>query len=120
MTPASVLLVALGGAVGALLRFGLSRLGSERTRPWITVGVNIAGSLIAGLAASAIDDPGIRLAVLTGFCGGFTTFSTASTDAAKALRRRERVRAVALVAVTALVSVAFAWLGITAGQVLWS
>ena len=119
MTPASVLLVALGGAVGALLRCGVSRLGSERVRPWLIVAVNIVGSFVAGLASAVIDDPGIRLALLTGFCGGFTTFSTSSADAAKALRSGERVRAVALVAVTALVSVGSAWLGITAGQLLW-
>lgn len=118
MTDPSVLFVALGGAIGALLRFGLSQLGSDSARPWIIAGVNIVGSFIAGTCSVLIADETLRLALLTGFCGGFTTFSTASTDTAKSLRSGDRTRVIALLVVNAVITVAFAWLGVSISSAL--
>ena len=118
MSAASVALIALGGAVGALLRFAISRLG-EATRPWLIVLINVVGSFVAGVVAATIADETCRLALLTGFCGGFTTFSTASIDAATALRSRKRMRALLLVAAGVVVPVSAAALGLLAGRAMW-
>ena len=118
MSAASVALIALGGAVGALLRFAITRLG-DAARPWLIVLINVAGSFAAGVVAAAIADESWRLALLTGFCGGFTTFSTASADAATALRRRKRMRALWLTLAGVVVPVSAAALGLFAGQSMW-
>ena len=75
----TALLVALGAAVGAPLRFVVAtRLDGEV--PWGTFVVNVAGSFLLGLlsAASLSSD---ELALLgVGFCGGFTTYSAFSVQ----------------------------------------
>ena len=70
----TLLLVALGAAVGAPLRFVIaSRLDGDF--PWGTFSVNVAGSFLLGLfSALALTDHAAAL-LGTGFCGGFTTYS---------------------------------------------
>jgi CrcB protein len=68
------LLVALGAAAGAALRFWLGHHLDRRTH-WGTLLVNIAGSFVLGLVVGA-HPSGDALALLgTGFCGGLTTYS---------------------------------------------
>ena len=70
----SALLVALGAAVGAPLRFLLGRR-LDRQVHWGTLAANLAGSFVLGLLFGAAVD-GHWLALLgTGFCGGLTTYS---------------------------------------------
>lgn len=83
----SWLLVALGGAAGALARFGVGQAVAPRPPgafPWATFGINVAGSLILGvvMALTHGSDGGWRLRALLviGFCGGFTTFSSFSYE----------------------------------------
>ena len=79
----NVLLVMTGGAIGAGLRYGVYLLAAHRLPaafPWGTLIVNLAGGLAAGLVLGAILVRGgegemLRLLVLTGILGGFTTFS---------------------------------------------
>lgn len=72
MTP---LLVALGAAVGAPLRFLIASRLDREGLPAGTFVVNVSGSFLLGLLAAAATD-GHWLALLgTGFCGGFTTYS---------------------------------------------
>lgn len=81
MTPLLVLAVAVGGALGAVLRHLASVGLAGRGRiPWGVLVVNVGGSFIAGLALGLPLDPTVKLIVLTGFCGGLTTFSTLSVD----------------------------------------
>lgn len=72
----TALLVALGGAVGAALRFTIaSRYDEPRGWPSGTLVVNVTGSALLG-ALSAMALSGHAVALLgTGFCGGFTTYS---------------------------------------------
>lgn len=75
----TALLVALGAAVGAPLRFVVATRLDGRL-PWGTLAVNVAGSFLLGLlsAASLSSD---ELALLgVGFCGGFTTYSAFSVQ----------------------------------------
>ena len=79
----TVLLVLLGGAVGAPLRYLTDLFVQSRhdsVFPWGTFSVNIVGSLILGIVAGAVSTgaaPGWALTLVgTGFCGALTTFST--------------------------------------------
>ena len=82
LTPLVVVGVLVAGAVGAVLRFALSR--ALPVRPGHLPGgiliVNVVGSAVAGaligLAERAALDGDLRLVLVTGFCGGLTTFST--------------------------------------------
>ena len=74
----NILLVALGGALGSVCRYLISKL-SLGTFPWGTLTVNILGSLLIGLLTGLMlrgsVSPEMKLLLVTGFCGGFTTFS---------------------------------------------
>ena len=74
----TTLLVAVGGVLGVLARFGLSRLTLHHEHLiWTTVGINVTGSFLLGLlAAESWFSPDVREGLDVGFLGGFTTFST--------------------------------------------
>ena len=79
----TVVLVLVGGAVGAPLRYLTDLLVQARhdsILPWGTLTVNVVGSFVLGLVAAAVavgGAPGWLMTLLgTGFCGALTTFST--------------------------------------------
>jgi fluoride exporter len=80
VTGSSVLLVALGAAAGAPLRFIVDRWAREHTRAGTILGtlvVNVAGSFALGVVAGVPEAPGWLLPLVgVGFCGALTTFST--------------------------------------------
>lgn len=90
----SVLLVFLGGGLGALARYGLAvALAGLPGFPWAAFVANVAGSFAMGLvvafaARGFIALPELRLFLTTGFLGGFTTFSAFSHDAAMLMQER--------------------------------
>ena len=77
------LLLLLGGGLGAMLRFALALWIDERVGvhfPWGTLAVNVAGCFGIGVVATLADEhtpvsPALRLFLVTGLLGGFTTFS---------------------------------------------
>ncbi len=77
----NVLLIAILGAAGVLTRYGADTFLAARFQnfPLATLLVNILGCLIAGIIAVAgnksLLSPPVHVAMLVGFCGGFTTFS---------------------------------------------
>lgn len=81
----------LAGALGAVLRYLVARAAPRASWPWPVLVVNVAGSLVAGLAAHS----DLRLLVVSGFAGGLTTFSTLGVETIQLLLER-RVRAAAL------------------------
>ncbi len=77
----NILLVALGGAVGSVARYLLSRALNGTVLavfPLGTMTANVLGCLVIGLADGdgAPIGAGLKLLLMVGFCGGFTTFST--------------------------------------------
>lgn len=72
-------LVAIGGAAGALLRYGAAlQFGPKAVT---TFWVNITGSFLIGMLAACVPDARLRLLLGTGFLGGYTTFSTWQLEA---------------------------------------
>lgn len=86
--------VALGGALGAMGRYGVALALPTRPDggfPWATLTVNLIGSTLlgafAGLAVGGrLGPPAVQAALGAGFCGAFTTFSTFAVDAVTLLR----------------------------------
>jgi CrcB protein len=84
--------IALGGALGALLRAGLGRTfeGGAPNWPWVTFSVNMAGAFALGYFVSRLQER-LPLSVYrrpllgTGLCGGLTTFSTMQVELLKML-----------------------------------
>lgn len=95
MSPAVFLLGALGGGLGAALRFVVDGVLSRRLGtgfPWGIFVINASGSLLlgllTGLAGSSAAAPGWAFVALVGVTGGYTTFSTATIDTIRLIRER--------------------------------
>ncbi len=116
----SVLLVALGGALGSVARFKLSGWVLHQTPNWRfpagTLAVNLIGCLLAGvLAGMAVKQdvftPETRLLLFTGVLGGFTTFSAFGLETLLLLKRGDAGVALANAAISVTVGLLVAWLG---------
>ncbi|MCA1943429.1 MAG: fluoride efflux transporter CrcB [Yonghaparkia sp.] len=119
MTPLLVLAVAVGGALGAVLRHLASVSVAGRGRiPWGVLVVNVAGSFIAGLALGLPLDPTAKLIVLTGFCGGLTTFSTLSVDTVQLILDGKRRAAAVSVLLNLALGIPAVLLGLLLGLFL--
>ena len=86
----NVLFVGIGGFAGAVLRYLLGQIpvGNTSGFPLITLLINVSGAFVIGMIASLAAkntsfDPRLVLLLKTGFCGGFTTFSTFSLETAE-------------------------------------
>ena len=90
------MLIAVGGAVGSVCRYGLGTVVNRATHggfPYGTLTVNVVGSILIGVLTAwlmnAQTHPLIRPALVVGFCGGFTTFSSLSIETVALLRGGE-------------------------------
>ncbi len=118
--------VAVGGAIGACLRFYLggsilSRVGAPF--PSATFFINITGSFIIGffltLAIERFDiNPHLRLAVVVGFVGAYTTFSTFEYETAKLVEERHYLLAFLNVVLSFVIGFAAVWSGMIAAREL--
>jgi len=117
--------IAAGGALGALLRYGVAQgthalLG--RGFPYGTLVANVGGSLLMGwlyvvlIERSALG-PEWRAALLVGLLGAFTTFSTFSIETLLLVEEGEFVKALANVVASVVTCLAACWLGLQLGRV---
>ena len=119
-----LLAVAIGGAAGAVLRYlvavRLFGVASLPAWPWATFSVNVAGSLLFGflavaLASSHALSENMRLALMTGLLGAFTTYSTFAFEVVRLLQARAYALALGYgfgtLVCCVLVAAAGLWLG---------
>ena len=104
-----IALVLLAGAAGALLRFFTLRLVRA---PWAVLVVNVAGSFVGGLLIGATTGD-LRLILLTGFCGGLTTFSTFSVETVQLVMEKKVRTALLSVAANLLLGIGAAAVGLS-------
>jgi len=118
-----VLLVGLGGCLGAIARYKLGGAVLHHTPNWrfplSTFLVNVLGCLVAGVIAGCVArqdwfSPNIRVFLLAGILGGFTTFSAFGLDTVFLLRRGEAAVALGYVALSVVCGLAALWLGMIA------
>lgn len=122
--PLLLLLVAVGGFLGAWARYGISSGLPARSGSWPTgtLLVNLAGAFLLGVLLEALARRGpdegwrrrIRLFVGTGFCGAFTTYSTLAVEADLLVRDSAPGLAAAYVAVSLLAGLVATAAGIAA------
>lgn len=86
-----VILIAVGAGVGAVARYALTTWGKVwwPGQPLATVVINVTGALLAGVITGLMLPAAWAVVLLTGFCGGYTTFSTMMVDAMILLRKRD-------------------------------
>jgi CrcB protein len=116
----TTLLVAGGGVLGVLARFGISRLTlHHESLVWSTVGINMVGSFFLGLlVAEPWFSRDLREAIGVGLLGGFTTFSTFSVQIVLEVDAGEPARAAAYLAASVVGGVVAAAAGFALGRVL--
>ena len=99
--PQILLAVALGGSFGALVRYlAAAAVATRGGAPmWATLAVNVVGSLLIGAAAAAAANgnlsPVAKAAIISGFLGSLTTFSTYSLETMNLMREQRFGMAVA-------------------------
>lgn len=109
-------LVAIGGALGASMRYGLGRALPAGAWPWGTLAANILGGFAMGLLASRMPPEPWRLLLGVGVLGGFTSFSAFSLEMFGMIERGAWGVAGAYAAASVLLALAALALGMAAGR----
>jgi CrcB protein len=119
-----ILGVALGGAIGASGRYALDRYIEARSDaifPWATFTVNMTGCLFIGLVATALVDrhhlpAWLRIGLIVGVVGGYTTFSTFAQESLDLVDARRFAIALAYTLVSVVAGMAAVYLGSWLGR----
>ncbi|MGM0422722.1 MAG: fluoride efflux transporter CrcB [Pseudomonadota bacterium] len=115
-----ILFIALGGALGAAGRYGVTGFFTRLLGPdfpYGTLAVNVLGSFVLGLvigigAHYIVLSEQFKMFFITGFLGAFTTFSTFSLNTVTLFERGEVLQASAYIAASVIVSIAMLMLGL--------
>ncbi|MBN2583884.1 MAG: fluoride efflux transporter CrcB [Planctomycetes bacterium] len=128
MTVTKLLLIAAGGAAGTLLRYGLGGLVQGRmadsTFPWGTLTVNLLGCLLIGSLwvmgeEKSLLGPEMRLMLMVGLLGAFTTFSTFGLETMNLVAKGQWLAAGGNVLASVLLGLLGVWLGMTVTRAVW-
>jgi len=121
------LLLAAGGAIGTMFRYGVSNIDykySDSVFPLGTFLVNVSGSLLIGflwgVSERVVVSPKLRMFGLVGILGGYTTFSTYSLESFSLLRDGEYRTALGNIFLTNIVAIAFVFVGYFLSKMLMS
>ncbi len=110
-----LLLVFIGGGMGSVLRYLVGKCISSVTFPWGTFVVNIAGCFLIGLFGTWIVrnnlPTDLRLLLVVGLCGGFTTFSTFSNEALALMRSGQMLLCLAYIICSITAGIIAAYFG---------
>lgn len=117
-----IVAIAIGGAIGAVLRYGASNWVAQIAGtgfPYGTLFVNVVGSLLAGacyvmLAEKVSADSAIRGLIMVGLLGSFTTFATFSLETLQLIEAGALFKAVLNSVLSVVICVAAAWLAVVA------
>jgi fluoride exporter len=122
------MIVALGGALGSVLRYLLGTWTQAISRsidfPYGTLAVNLSGCFMIGLLAQLVEARGAftsetRVFVFIGLLGGFTTFSSLGNETINLLREGETFNALANVGANVIFGLLLVWLGRTVAYLIW-
>lgn len=122
-----LLAVGAGGFLGSALRYAMSgavqRLAPFSAFPYGTLAVNVTGCLVIGVLGGLAEGrqiigPELRLFLLLGLLGGFTTFSTFGYETLALVRDGDQLRAFGNVALHVVVGLTAVWVGLVASKVL--
>jgi fluoride exporter len=121
-----IILVMSGGAIGAGLRYGLTRAlpyGGDGW-PWATFTANVLGGLAMGVLAAWVlrgdnSAESLRLFVGVGVLGGFTTFSAFSLEMAQMVERGQMGLAALYAIASVLIALGALFAGMTAAKAIW-
>lgn len=116
----SILLVGIGGAIGSIFRYLISVSTNKiwnNSFPLGTFVINIIGCLIIGIIVSLaqkqnIIDNNLKLLLITGFCGGFTTFSTFSLENIQLLNSGNIIAFILNILLSVSVGILGVWVGL--------
>ncbi|MDG2089814.1 MAG: fluoride efflux transporter CrcB [Gammaproteobacteria bacterium] len=120
------LAVAFGGALGALSRYWMYNTWiklAENQFPYVTLIINIIGSLLIGVAFVLLVERNLiglelRNVISVGFLGAFTTFSTFSMDALSLLEQGQISLAAIYIVASVVICILAAWLGLSMTRLL--
>ena len=105
-----LLSIFIGGGLGSLARYGLSKLPGTATSgfPYGTLAANLLACVVLGLVWGLVDrklniDPNLKAMIMVGFCGGFSTFSTFSYETLKMIQEGRSVVAVVYVGISVMI-----------------
>ncbi len=126
MTVLSALLVLVGGAVGAPLRYLTDQAVQRRhdtVFPWGTFTVNLVGSVVLGLVTGAViataAPHSVQLLIGVGFCGALTTYSTFSYETLRLYEDGATFFALANVIISVAAALGAAFTGAAIAQAIW-
>jgi fluoride exporter len=118
-----ILFILVGGALGTLVRYGVSGWAQQRINnvfPIGTLTVNLVGSLLIGLlwgmAENTTLSPNMRTLLFVGILGGFTTFSTYSLETLNLLRDGEVKMALINLMLNNVLGILLAFVGLMIGK----
>ncbi|MBS7780317.1 fluoride efflux transporter CrcB [Acidovorax sp. CCYZU-2555] len=121
-----VLAICIGACLGALARWRLGLwLSTPHGLPWGTLAANIVGGYLIGVCVAAFDalphlDPAWRLALVTGFLGALTTFSSFSAEVVGMLQHQRYGPALGWTSLHVLGSLAMTVAGMASVHALWT
>ena len=119
-----LLLVALGGALGSAMRYLTAILLARHytgSIPLATLVVNVLGCFLIGLLIGLCSETAyLRLLFITGFCGGFTTFSTFTAESYVMFREGAYGLALLYIAGSVLIGLLALWIGLYVSRIIAS
>lgn len=128
--PVHMLIVAVGAFFGTLARYEIGTLLPTKHDDWplATFLINISGAFVLGLLLESLASRGkdeggrrvVRLLIGTGFCGGYTTYSSLATSAALLVRDNHLLASITYIAVSIVCGIIAAALGIQVAARKWS
>ena len=123
-----LLLVGIGGGIGSMLRFLVSAVAGrfvQGTFPIPTLLVNLSGCFLIGVLVGIFAQPpyadnNMRFLLITGFCGGYTTFSTFANETLLLIENQQVLMAIGYTLLSVILGVGLVWLGVLVSQAAYS